>query len=107
VLQRPLEPKQYTSAEFAHVCAKYRIRRSMGKVGTSYDNALAESLFATLKRETLRRLPLERWINQHQARTDIFRWIAWYNHRRRHTALNNQALVAYEDQPATVTALAA
>ena len=80
----------------------------MGKVGTSYDNALAESLFATLKRETLRRLPLKRWTSQRQARTDIFRWIAWYNHRRRHSALNNLAPITYEDQQsATVAELAA
>jgi len=98
---------QYSAAEFAKFCAEYGIRRSMGKVGTSYDNALAESLFATLKRETMRQLPLKRWISARQARTDIFRWIAWYNHRRRHTALNNQAPTVYEDQPATVTTLAA
>jgi transposase InsO family protein len=98
---------QYTSAEFAKVCARYGIRRSMGKVGTSYDNALAESLFASLKRETLRRLPLRQWISPAQARTDVFRWIAWYNHRRRHSSLNNLAPAVYEDQPATVTELAA
>lgn len=79
----------------------------MGKVGTSYDNALAESLFASLKRETLRRLPLKQWISPVQARTDVFRWIAWYNHRRRHSALDNLAPVTYEDQSTTVTELVA
>ncbi len=44
---------QYTSAEFAAVCRQLGVRQSMGAVGTSADNALAEALNATLKRETL------------------------------------------------------
>ncbi len=43
---------QYTAAVFAQVCDGFGIRRSMGRVGSSYDNALAESFWQGLKRET-------------------------------------------------------
>ncbi|NUK07858.1 IS3 family transposase [Streptomyces lunaelactis] len=39
---------QYTAAAFAHICDQHGIRRSMGRVGSSYDNALAESLWQGL-----------------------------------------------------------
>ncbi|TWD17697.1 integrase-like protein [Streptomyces sp. T12] len=45
---------RYTSAAFAHVSGRFGIRRSMGRVGSSYDNALAESFWQGLKREALR-----------------------------------------------------
>ncbi|MCA2220758.1 hypothetical protein LDL49_05875 [Nonomuraea sp. NEAU-L178] len=44
---------QYTSAEFAKLCAANGIRRSSGRTGTCLDNALAEAFNATLKRELL------------------------------------------------------
>lgn len=50
MLRRPLEPKQYTSADFAKVCAELGVRQSMGAVGTSAGNAAAEAFNATLKR---------------------------------------------------------
>jgi transposase InsO family protein len=42
------------------------------------------------------------WTTQRKARTDMFGWIAWYNHRRRHSALNNQAPITYQAQSAPV-----
>jgi transposase InsO family protein len=45
---------QYTFRELVGVCAELDVRQSMGAVGTSADNALAESFDAALKRETLR-----------------------------------------------------
>jgi transposase InsO family protein len=44
---------QYTSKTFARLGAEWDVTQSMGAVGTSADNALAESFNATLKRETL------------------------------------------------------
>jgi transposase InsO family protein len=84
---------QYTSAAFADVCRAHGIRRSMGRVGSSYDNALAESFFATLKRELLYG---SRWLNRLQARTAVFAWMAWYNRQRRHSALGYRSPVDYE-----------
>lgn len=69
----------------------------MGKVGSSYDNAAAESFFATCKREVLHG---EEWLTEHQARIDVFRWIAFYNHRRRHSFLRYVSPAAFEAQAA-------
>jgi transposase InsO family protein len=53
-LHRPVESAQYTSRAFAEHCAALGVTQSMGAVGTTADNALAESFNATFKRETLR-----------------------------------------------------
>jgi transposase InsO family protein len=71
---------QYTSAAFAQVCGGFGIRRSMGRVGSSYDNALAESLWQSLKREALYN---KAFSTMAQARLEIFRWLTYYNARRR------------------------
>jgi len=92
---------QYTSGEFARACHRHRIRRSMGRVGTSYDNALAEAFFATLKREL--HVNDHRWATEADARRDVFRWIAFYNHRRRHSALGHHSPANYEQQLQTAT----
>ncbi|MFF3501173.1 IS3 family transposase [Streptomyces sp. NPDC003247] len=84
---------QYTSAAFAQVCCTHGIRRSMGRVGSSYDNALAESFFATLKRELLYG---SRWLTRPEARMAVFAWMAWYNRSRRHSALGYRSPVDYE-----------
>ena len=57
----------------------------MGRVGSAYDNALAESFVATLKTELLYR---NSWPTRQMARTAIFEYIeGFYNTRRRHSAL--------------------
>jgi transposase InsO family protein len=84
VLQRPVEFAQYVSRAFAGVCRRHGIRRSMGRVGTSYDNALAESFFQGLKRELLHG---RRLTSKAQTRLELFRWLAYDNRRRRHSAL--------------------
>ncbi|MFD5088154.1 IS3 family transposase [Kitasatospora sp. NPDC058406] len=98
VLQRPVELAQYGSAEFAGLRRRHRIRRSMGKVGSSYDYAAAESFFASLKRELIHG---ERWASQQQARPDVFRRVSFYNHRRRHSTLGYLSQVQFEQQTAT------
>lgn len=94
---------QYTSTQFAAVCDRHGIRRSCGRVGSSYDNALAEAFFATLKREL--DVDERRWPDEATARRDVFRWIAFYNHRRRHSALGHRSPIDYErlQQPATLS----
>jgi transposase InsO family protein len=73
----------------------------MGAVGTSADNALAESFNAALKRETLRGAP--RFDGARACRPTVFRWTTRYNTRRRHSANRQQAPIAYEQQSATLT----
>ncbi|MFF3879160.1 transposase [Streptomyces sp. NPDC001978] len=95
MLRRPLEPGQYTSAAFAQVSDEYGIRRSMGRVGSSYDNALAESLWQGLKRETMYK---KLFLTMSQARLEIFRWLTYYNTRRRHSALSYLSPLECEQQ---------
>jgi transposase InsO family protein len=82
---------QYSSAAFAELCDHHGVVQSMGRVGDSLDNAVAESFFATLKRELG-----GRWASVEQARLVVFSWIAFYNHRRRHSTLGYHSPVAYE-----------
>ncbi|MGW3874522.1 IS3 family transposase [Streptomyces sp. NPDC005055] len=86
---------QYTSAAFARVCHQYGIRRSMGKVGSSYDNALAESFWQGLKRETMHG---KLFVTMQQARLEIFQWLTYYNVRRRHSALGYLSPMEFEQQ---------
>ncbi|MGW2874806.1 IS3 family transposase [Streptomyces sp. NPDC001233] len=75
---------QYVSRAFADACRRHGIRRSMGRIGSSYDHALAESFFQGLKRELLHG---RRWTSKTQTRLELFRRLAYYNRRRRHSAL--------------------
>ncbi len=92
---------QYTSRQFADVCTELGMRQSMGAVGTSADNALAESFNAALKRETLR--GTRHFDGARACRLAVFRWTTRYNTRRRHSANGQQAPIAYEQQSATLT----
>ncbi|MFG2682124.1 IS3 family transposase, partial [Streptomyces sp. NPDC048392] len=92
---------QYTSRQFAEACAELGVRQSMGAVGTSADNALAESFNAALKRETLR--GARRYDGVRSCHLAVFRWATRYNTRRRHSANGQQAPIAYEQQSAPLT----
>jgi len=96
---------QYSSKAFAQVCAELGVTQSMGAVGTSADNALAESFNATLKRETLRGTPC--WPDVAACRREVFRWVTRYNTRRRHSWCGQQAPNIYERQQAATLRLAA
>jgi len=85
---------QYTSIAFGHRCAQLGVRPSMGSVGDAYDNAMAESFFATLECELLERVPLR---TQADARIAVFDFIeGWYNPLRRHSALGYLSPVEFE-----------
>ncbi|MFD7624408.1 MULTISPECIES: IS3 family transposase [unclassified Streptomyces] len=86
---------QYTSAAFSQVCDLHGIRRSMGRVGSSYDNALVESLWQGLKRETMHK---KLFTTMSQARLEIFQWLTYYNARRRHSALSYLSPMEFEQQ---------
>jgi putative transposase len=75
----------YTSAEFAATLDVYGIRQSVGKTGICYDNSMAESFFASLKKERVSRTV---YPTREAARKDVVRYIEfWYNKRRLHSAL--------------------
>jgi putative transposase len=85
---------QYTSYAFGKRCREAGIMPSMGTVGDAYDNAMAESFFATLEREVLNR---RRFKSQAEAKMAIFDWLeGWYNPHRRHSALGRRSPVNYE-----------
>jgi len=84
---------QYTSDDYRKLCRRFGITQSMGTVGDSYDNAMAESFWASLKRE------LVDWSNfatHAEARAAVFEWINWYNHERLHTSLQMQSPHEFE-----------
>jgi putative transposase len=85
---------QYTSYGFGKRCREAGIVPSMGSVGDAYDNAMAESFFATLEREVLNR---RRFRSQAEARMAIFQWLeGWYNPHRRHSSLGYLSPINYE-----------
>jgi putative transposase len=76
---------QYTSLAFGQRCRRAGIAASMGSVGDAFDNALAESFFASLECELIDRT---RWRTHPEARMAVFDYIeGFYNPRRRHSAL--------------------
>ncbi len=77
----------------------------MGSVGSSADNALAESFNATLKRELLQGAPT--WPDELTCRREIFRWATRYNTRRRHSWCGYLSPNAYEQQHAVTLPQAA
>ena len=73
----------YTSKDYAQLRAYLGVTQSMGAIGSSADNALAESFNATLKREVLQ--DAHTWSDEATCRREVFRWIVRYNTRRRHS----------------------
>lgn len=85
---------QYTSISFGQRLEEAGILPSMGSVADPYDNALAESFVATLKRELLDRRP---WPTREEVRTAIFEFVeVFYNRQRIHSALGYLSPVDYE-----------
>jgi len=76
---------QYTSAEYRATLDGLGLRHSLGRTGVCWDNALAESFFATLKNERVHHMV---YPTRKKAADDIARWIELhYNRRRIHSAL--------------------
>ena len=86
----------YTSQAFRSYCSSLGVRQSMTAVGTSADNALAESFNATLKREVLRDKKI--FDDPMTCRRDVFRWCMRYNTRRRHSWCNLVAPDVFETE---------
>jgi len=85
---------QYTSGQYRRLADQHGVRLSVGRRGQCWDNAVAESFFATIKTELLDRRP---WPTRASAHKAIFNWIeGWYNTRRRHSTLDYLSPAAYE-----------
>jgi putative transposase len=86
---------QYTSVSFGKRLEDEGLVPSMGRAGSAYDNALAESFVATLKTELLYR---SSWPTRQAARTAIFEYVeGFYNTRRRHSALGYLSPTEFEE----------
>ncbi|KAB2347982.1 IS3 family transposase [Actinomadura rudentiformis] len=86
---------QYTSHAFAQITAAHGIRLSADRTGVCWDNALAESYFATLKRELDTDHTI--WASRAATRSAIFEFIeGWYNTHRLHTNLSYRSPTEYE-----------
>ena len=94
VIHHSDQGSQYTSLAFGRRCKEARVRPSMGSVGDAYDNAMAESFFATLECELVDR---RRFRTPTEARMAVFRFIeGWYNPHRRHSSLDYESPVSFE-----------
>lgn len=87
---------QYASGEYREELAKHGMIASMSGKGDWYDNAVAESFFATLEFELLMK---HDWHTRDEARRAIFRYIeTWYNRKRRHSSLGYVSPGVYDAQ---------
>lgn len=96
VIHHSDQGNQYTSFQFGKRCKQMGVRPSMGSVGDAYDNAMAESFFASLEKELLDRQTFK---SKAEARIAVFSWIeGWYNPHRRHSALGQRSPAQFEDK---------
>ncbi|MFG3421038.1 IS3 family transposase [Micromonospora sp. NPDC048063] len=85
---------EYASADFAQACARWKVRQSMGRVGSCFDNAVAEATFSTIKVEYVHR---RHFRTRTEARLKIATWITdFYNRRRRHSVCDWRSPADYE-----------
>ncbi|KHG69491.1 transposase, partial [Mycobacterium tuberculosis] len=71
---------QYTSIRFSERLAEAGIQPSVGAVGSSYDNALAETINGLYKTELIK--PGKPWRSIEDVELATARWVDWFNHRR-------------------------
>lgn len=92
---------QYTSDDYRLLCGDLHVIQSMGSVGDSYDNAMAESFWASLKRELV---DDAHYATKEQARVALFEWLVWYNRERLHSSIGYCPPEEYEEQHLTEVA---
>jgi putative transposase len=80
VLRRSVEPGQYTSIAFSERLAEHGIQPSVGAVGSSFDNALAETINGLYKTELIK--PRGPWRTVDHVELATAEWVDWFNHRR-------------------------
>lgn len=85
VLRRPVESAQYLSIRYTERLAEAGIDTSVGSVGDSYDNALAESIIGLFKTEVIKFLGP--WKSVGQVEWETLKWVDWYNNTRLHSAI--------------------
>jgi transposase InsO family protein len=88
--------KQYADHRVRKILRAHKMKQSMSGTGNCYDNAMAESFFATLKKGHVFR---ERFTTREEARRKLFEYLEiFYNRVRRHSSLGYKSPVAFEEQ---------
>jgi transposase InsO family protein len=96
---------QYTSGVFDAYCKKNNVRRSLGRTGICYDNAVSESFFATYKKELVHTRP---WPTLADLKKETADWIEnYFNTTRRHSTLGYLTPREYELGYRNISQLAA
>jgi putative transposase len=85
---------QYTAMRYTDRLAEAGIAPSIGSVGDSFDNAMAESIIGLYKAEVINRR--DRWDSLEQVEWETMRWVAWFNHDRLYEALGDIPPAEYE-----------
>jgi transposase InsO family protein len=94
VLRRLLESEQFVSLAFGQKARDAGIAVSMGSKGCAYDNAVAESFFATLKKELVHR---RSWPTRRELISEVFEFVeGFYNTTRRHSTLGYLSPAQFE-----------
>lgn len=94
---------QYAAGDYQDILIAHAMDCSMSRRGNCWDNAVAESFFATLKRELADDAD---WATRDEARTAVFEYIeVWYNQQRRHSSLGYLSPAAFELQQARMREL--
>lgn len=87
---------QYTSKTFVEFCTEHGVRNSVGRTGICFDNAAAESFWATLKKEFVHLRPFD---TVARLRREVFEYIeGYYNTKRLHSSLDYMTPVEYEER---------
>ena len=95
---------QYAAGDYQDILIEHAMDCSMSRVGNCWDYAVAESFFATLKRELADDAD---WATRDDARTAVFEYIeVWYNQQRRHSSLGYLTPAAFELQQTRIRELA-
>ena len=79
-MRRPVETAQYLAIRYTERLADAGIEPSVGSVGDSFDNALAETVIGLFKTEVIRRRGPWRGLEAVEFAT--LEWVDWFNHRR-------------------------
>jgi transposase InsO family protein len=87
---------QYTAIRYSERLSTFGVLPSVGSVGDSYDNAMAEALNGTFKAELIHRLGP--WKTRADTEIAIYEWISWYNHARIHSSIGDVPPAEYEAQ---------
>ncbi len=95
MLRRPVDSAQYLAIRYTDRLAEAGIEPSVGSVGDSYDNALAESVIGLFKTEVIRRRGP--WRNLDDVEFAVLEWVHWFNTTRLFEPIGHVPPAEFED----------